>query len=1268
MGVKPKRFSILFRTSVLLVVFICFAIGTAAICGQGKNRREAVRQTLSRLSASNALKVDRSPVHGAWENLGLYGGQITALEIDPSNPQTMFAASPGGDGLFMTMDGGDNWLPVVTGHEGGQLAGQATFRNSAVWSVKIAPSDPETVWAVHDLWAEKSTTGGFQWTHIDNRHMQATCANCGGIKDAARVCRSLAIDPSNAGRVYVGTGGPMRSNSRGAIYRTEDGGKSWTKTGYGKLHEFDGTVVDIDIHPHDPGMIWAIADSASDRNQRAGLYLSRDYGKKWVPVFKGNTRFYDLASWPIDPNIVFVATARGILSNIASKFQYISGLTGVFRSLTFDPQDPYVLYTAGNRGIGRGVYHPDKKTFVFDRLSDVGLEINALAAHPQMRYIMGGTIYDGVFKASYEPDLDRFQVTAQNNGINARRVYDIDVISVPEAQFDPIIAATNSGIQMRVTDQNWKSILIPNLPGRAVYSVAFVDSRQSPEAFYAGGRGYLALTENGGQDWKFINRDLPQDMRVSDIAVAKDGATVFIATRRATGGGGSVYKSINAGKNLKKVLWGYNYDFNTVAINPSDSKHILAGSGNFYGTTETGRLYQSYDGGETWHANGLKNAVINTLLIDSENPQTIFAGCGSQLGTPTPLFKSIDGGRNWKPSYKGIPGRPVRYGIWGSAADDVFALGHTGSIVKDGYNDQRILHFDGRQWSDQMDMIPPQPLRAIWGSSSREVFAVGDRGLSVRYDGKRWLAMEPAGKRTTWQRLNAVWGRSPSEVYAVGDFGTALRYDGQRWEVMPTNSDSHLYGVWGDAGCNHLFAVGATGTILVYFNNQWHRMAAVTKAQLTAIWGVPHGKDIFTVGAPHADRQGIIRYTILRYDGKRWSLMDTPMVTPGQGKLHSVWGTSGTDVFAVGANGVILHFNGQTWTLMVDPATSPSQTPLGINADLYSVWGLSSKQVYAAGNYGTILNYDGNNWNNVDTLSSGKPVERPTPSNAVIGLKLKNDNRGNRIIYASTAHRGIYRSWDHGYTWRYLASPPYPIFGLDIGSVIVATWGVHAFQGQGLIVGWVKDGLTKAGLPNGYVWSASGASPTEATGFYQIPLGAGNYDLKGEAPGYKHEWVHGVPALIDGNEVTFFLSDIAVYIKINGTPLQAANKIFANAFGRIAAEQGDYESADGVDYLKLPYPDGWVNLVVSAQAGFQIDDLHLDGVSMGPKSKVKLFNLTDAHHFDVKIGAVSSGCPADYDKDKDVDGQDLRAFVGGLTSIAANSMAASFGKVNCLQP
>jgi hypothetical protein len=69
-------------------------------------------------------------------------------------------------------------------------------------------------------------------------------------------------------------------------------------------------------------------------------------------------------------------------------------------------------------------------------------------------------------------------------------------------------------------------------------------------------------------------------------------------------------------------------------------------------------------------------------------------------------------------------------------------------------------------------------------------------------------------------------------------------------------------------------------------------------------------------------------------------------------RLDDVWGSSLSDVFAVGTEGVIFHYDGSTWNIMNNDT---SETILGI-------WGTSPSNVYAVTREGSILHFDGHIW------------------------------------------------------------------------------------------------------------------------------------------------------------------------------------------------------------------------------------------------------------------------------------------------------------------
>ncbi len=88
----------------------------------------------------------------------------------------------------------------------------------------------------------------------------------------------------------------------------------------------------------------------------------------------------------------------------------------------------------------------------------------------------------------------------------------------------------------------------------------------------------------------------------------------------------------------------------------------------------------------------------------------------------------------------------------------------------------------------------------------------------------------------------------------------------------------------------------------------------------------------------------------------------SPMESGSTDLLNGIWGSSPTDVFAVGTNGTILHYDGDGDNDGV-PDTMWERMSSGIERSLNDVWGSSDTDVYAVGS--TILHYDGNDWSEI---------------------------------------------------------------------------------------------------------------------------------------------------------------------------------------------------------------------------------------------------------------------------------------------------------------
>ena len=117
----------------------------------------------------------------------------------------------------------------------------------------------------------------------------------------------IAIDPKNPDIVWVGTGEAniFRSSNPGCgIFKTTDGGKTWNVMGLENTH----TIGRIRINPRNTEIVYVAATGHEwTPNEDRGLYRTNDGGKTWTKVLyiDENTGIYDLVLDPKDPNTIF---------------------------------------------------------------------------------------------------------------------------------------------------------------------------------------------------------------------------------------------------------------------------------------------------------------------------------------------------------------------------------------------------------------------------------------------------------------------------------------------------------------------------------------------------------------------------------------------------------------------------------------------------------------------------------------------------------------------------------------------------------------------------------------------------------------------------------------------------------------------------------------------------------------------------------------------------------------------------------------------------
>ena len=150
-----------------------------------------------------------------------------------------------------------------------------------------------------------------------------------------------------------------------------------------------------------------------------------------------------------------------------------------------------------------------------------------------------------------------------------------------------------------------------------------------------------------------------------------------------------------------------------------------------------------------------------------------------------------------------VGGAAIVSSIWGTAANDVWVAADNSAV--EPWQKGMILHGTGADptslvWT-AVDSQAAVPLTAIWGSSADDVWAVGESG-TIRHLGAGAVRWEIVPSPTT-AHLRRLWGTGPKDIWAVGDRGTILHYDGTAWKpslaALPLGEKPKLYGVWGSS-------------------------------------------------------------------------------------------------------------------------------------------------------------------------------------------------------------------------------------------------------------------------------------------------------------------------------------------------------------------------------------------------------------------------------------------------------------------------------------
>ncbi len=215
-----------------------------------------------------------------WRMLGPFrGGRTAAVTGVPGRPNEFYFGAVNG-GVWKSIDAGRVWTPIFDGQP-----------VASIGAIAVAASAPDTVYVgsgestLRDSMGfgngvYKTTDAGKSWTHL-------------GLDGTQHIGR-IAVDPKNPNIAFVAAIGPLYAASKDrGLFRTTDGGKSWTRV----LFKDDNVgAVDVAIDPTNSKIVYAGLWNtrrppwytyAPSNGPGGGMWKSVDGGTTWKQMTKG---------------------------------------------------------------------------------------------------------------------------------------------------------------------------------------------------------------------------------------------------------------------------------------------------------------------------------------------------------------------------------------------------------------------------------------------------------------------------------------------------------------------------------------------------------------------------------------------------------------------------------------------------------------------------------------------------------------------------------------------------------------------------------------------------------------------------------------------------------------------------------------------------------------------------------------------------------------------------------------------------------------------
>ena len=217
-----------------------------------------------------------------FENIGptIMSGRVVDLAVNPDNPTEFYVGYASG-GVWHTTNNGTTFTPIMDNSPTQNVGVLAVhWPTRTIWVGTGENNSSRSSYAGIGLL--KSTDNGKTWQHM-------------GLPDSHHIGR-IAINPNSPDEVVVGVTGHLYSpNNQRGIYKTTDGGQTWSRTLF-----IDNTtgIIDLQVSPSNYNIMYASAWTKDRKawnfdgsGNNSGIYKSNDAGNTWEKISDAKSGF-----------------------------------------------------------------------------------------------------------------------------------------------------------------------------------------------------------------------------------------------------------------------------------------------------------------------------------------------------------------------------------------------------------------------------------------------------------------------------------------------------------------------------------------------------------------------------------------------------------------------------------------------------------------------------------------------------------------------------------------------------------------------------------------------------------------------------------------------------------------------------------------------------------------------------------------------------------------------------------------------------------------